>query len=299
MNTKKKEPIFITYLECTDGTKLISLHRHDYRSCMTDDLSYHSIDGGQDNYIKVVGPGEVKRAPIQELIEQIREQFEWSVTKTKDNKLRVRPYKALLCDLETSHIENILKLPGMKKSFTRHYFEAELEYRRKPKALHTTVDGVELFVGSEYYFIDTGEVRKSVAGHQRTTKSMEKSSEYYNGLYGLKSSAQTKLKELEEAKKPKLLFVSEDGVNIFVGDTVYYTLSTVYNIKTFAGFNEDERPYFASEDKAWESLVKDKRYSFDELIVAAGFTTLMLDDVKEKFIVEGLIKQHKKENEDK
>lgn len=89
----------LNYINSKSG-KLFSFHRHDYKS---DGEVF--IDGGFD-YTRT--NTEVHTENIEDLIEDIREQFEWTANYNKDGTLRDKPEKRLLKDLDTDHIIQIL-----------------------------------------------------------------------------------------------------------------------------------------------------------------------------------------------
>jgi len=91
----------IKYVEDTNGNKLFSFSRHDYKS--SEDGSF--IDGGFD-YIR--SNREVKEDDIHSLIKDIREQFTWFNALDKNGNPKEKPVKILLKDIDTSHIINIL-----------------------------------------------------------------------------------------------------------------------------------------------------------------------------------------------
>lgn len=91
--------MIIQYINSKNG-KLFSFHRHDYK---TDGEVF--IDGGFD-YTRT--NTEVHEDQIENLIGDIRNQFEWTANYNKDGTLRKEPEKRLLKDLDTDHIIQIL-----------------------------------------------------------------------------------------------------------------------------------------------------------------------------------------------
>lgn len=133
----------IKYLDCDGKSKLFSFHRHDYKE-MTIDDTFYMIDGGFD-YIKTSISGTIKEGEVSDLIEDIRNQFEWGSNYTETGELRDTTIYSYLKDMEISHILNILSwdMNGFFKRLssnenvvinigfcvTREIFIQELKYR--------------------------------------------------------------------------------------------------------------------------------------------------------------------------
>lgn len=121
--------VIIHYAVTKAGDKLFSFDRHDYRSTDTGEF----IDGGFD-YIRT--NCEIKTDFVDNLIQDIREQFKWYVSLDKDGRVLKEPKYVLLKDLDTDHIEAILKLPTLVNPETlwaktyKSIFENELKYRQ-------------------------------------------------------------------------------------------------------------------------------------------------------------------------
>jgi len=94
----------INYVENKNG-KLFSFFRHDFKTNTDDEGNFICIDGGHD-YQRY--SGELKQDEIENLIEQIRNQFIWGVNFTKDGKKLPKTEYKLLKDLDTDHVINIL-----------------------------------------------------------------------------------------------------------------------------------------------------------------------------------------------
>ena len=94
----------INYIETPSGKKLFSYHRHDFK--MEEGVG---IDGGLQDYVRVIGGAELKEDSVENLIKDIRESFKWGKNYDKDNNPLPKTEWILLKDLDTSHIVNILK----------------------------------------------------------------------------------------------------------------------------------------------------------------------------------------------
>lgn len=129
----------INYIETPIGKKLFSYHRHDFQ--MEEGVG---IDGGLQDYVRVIGGAELKEDSVENLILDIRESFKWGKNYDKDNNPLPKTEWVLLKDLDTSHIVNILiyftnqiKIDGInvKSSLDKQwvayhlFFLEELKYR--------------------------------------------------------------------------------------------------------------------------------------------------------------------------
>lgn len=91
----------ISYIE-KDNKKLFSFHRHDFQAFETGEF----IDGGWD-YTRT--NTEVKSGEIKDLIQDIRQQFQWGANYERDGVTRRPETKWIpLKDMETNHIIRIL-----------------------------------------------------------------------------------------------------------------------------------------------------------------------------------------------
>lgn len=129
----------VNYIETPSGEKLFSFHRHDFQ--MEEGVG---IDGGLQDYVRVIGGAELKEDSVENLILDIRESFKWGKNYDKDNNPLPKTEWVLLKDLDTSHIVNILiyftnqiKIDGInvKSSLDKQwvayhlFFLEELKYR--------------------------------------------------------------------------------------------------------------------------------------------------------------------------
>jgi hypothetical protein len=111
-----------------DGTRLESLHRHDYQTHIDANGEEYMIDGGLDYVRRSIN----KQPAIDAFVysddkhDVIREQFLWGTYgKNGDQPLQKKPVKSL----DTEHIEAILKTQIHLKDHIRKVFEDELNYR--------------------------------------------------------------------------------------------------------------------------------------------------------------------------
>ena len=107
----------VAYIQLPDGNKLISYHRHDFKSTEIDGKLY-MIDGGQGDIIRC--SGQVMFAEVDDLIEIIRDEF-------------INNYGIKLKNVNISTIKKYIKYQhthGDKLVFYTAIFEAELKYRK-------------------------------------------------------------------------------------------------------------------------------------------------------------------------
>lgn len=116
----------VTYLQLPNKKRLISWHRHDYKSVELDGNTYF-IDGGQEDYIRYSHPHLLKEEYIEDCIDWLREEFEWTQILDKKGKPLSKPQMKKLKDLGTGHIENIIE--EIPDGFIKNLFETELKYR--------------------------------------------------------------------------------------------------------------------------------------------------------------------------
>lgn len=132
----------IKYLDCRGKKKLFSLHRHDFRTWEDEDGNFFMIDGGFLDYHRYSHPdmhtlpfdAYVKEDEIENVIEELREQFSWGKNYDKEGNLLPKTQWALLKDLDTDHVINIIKhLYGLQTTNSRTVFVMleELRYRLK------------------------------------------------------------------------------------------------------------------------------------------------------------------------
>lgn len=118
----------IHYLDCDGKKKLFSFHRHDYKS-WEDENKLYILDGGFD-YIKTSHHGTIVYSDIQDVIEDIREQFEWGQNEDgKGNYIEKTIYR-LLKDISDSHLKNLIKYVKRNPVY-KEIFKAEQKYRKE------------------------------------------------------------------------------------------------------------------------------------------------------------------------
>ncbi len=91
----------INYVKTPDDKKLFSFHRHDYN----EELGTF-IDGGFD-YTRT--NSEVFQGTIEELIGEIRAQFQWTSILNKDGSLKSKAVTKYLFELDSDHLVAILQ----------------------------------------------------------------------------------------------------------------------------------------------------------------------------------------------
>jgi len=114
-------------LETPDGTMLYSRSRHDYKTYLDANGKTYMIDGGLD-YVRCSANGDEIHHCVwdDDPFDKVRKAVEWGTYGINgDQPLRwVR-----LCDMETDHINAVLKnVPSIGDSYARA-FRLELELR--------------------------------------------------------------------------------------------------------------------------------------------------------------------------
>lgn len=114
-------------LETPDGTMLYSRSRHDYKTYLDANGKTYMIDGGLD-YVRCSANGDEIHHCVwdDDPFDKVRKAVEWGTYGINgDQPLRwVR-----LCDMETAHINAVLKnVPSIGDSYARA-FRLELELR--------------------------------------------------------------------------------------------------------------------------------------------------------------------------
>ena len=114
-------------LETPDGTVLYSRSRHDYKTHLDANGKTYMIDGGLD-YVRCSANGdEIHRCVWDdEPFDKVRKAVEWGTYGINGDQ----PLKWVkLCDMETAHINAVLKnVPSIGDSYARA-FRLELELR--------------------------------------------------------------------------------------------------------------------------------------------------------------------------
>jgi len=124
------EKVLVSGMICPDGTILYSRHRHDYKEHV-DVITgeWMMIDGGTD-YVKS-SVNNVRAQYISLTTEsphvEIREHFGWG-TYGKDGTEPL--HEVLLKNMETGHIEAVLRTQTRLGPFITKLFEDELEFRQ-------------------------------------------------------------------------------------------------------------------------------------------------------------------------
>lgn len=128
----------IKYLDCRGKKKLFSLHQHDYRTWEDEDGNFYMIDGGED-YQRYSHPdmaelsfGVIKEDKIENVIEDLREQFKWGKNHDKSGNRLPKTEFVLVKELSNEHIISIIKHiyeKGITNSRSVFVMLAELRYR--------------------------------------------------------------------------------------------------------------------------------------------------------------------------
>lgn len=129
-NAKKKiEEIEIIYLPLPNGEKLVSWHRHDFKSVELPE-GYFMIDGGQEDYCRFSSPDSTI-LPVKEKLlncfDWVRDSFTWTSRYDKDMKLLKKPLVRKLKELDSDHLENLAVYRGT--SYMKQIFLMELKFR--------------------------------------------------------------------------------------------------------------------------------------------------------------------------
>ena len=112
---------------CKDGTILHSKHRHDFIQYTDANGEYYLLDGGVD-YIRHSGNMESLCIYSNDSHDKIRDNFEW----TSYGKTGNEPAKTqLIKELDTEHIEAIVKTQNHLPKYILDVFRNELKFRKK------------------------------------------------------------------------------------------------------------------------------------------------------------------------
>ena len=103
----------IQYVICPDQKKIFSWYRHDYKTHTTEKGEFCMFDGGAsscpEGYSRYGGSAKPESAEISEIIEDIRQDFQWGKNYDADNNRLPTTEYILLKNLSTDHIIAILK----------------------------------------------------------------------------------------------------------------------------------------------------------------------------------------------
>ena len=126
--TYMTEKVLVSGLKTPDGTVLYSRHRHDYKTHDDSNGEWYMIDGGLSYHrgsVNVVR-GEYISLTTESPHVEIREHFGWG-TYGKDGKEPL--HEMILKDMETGHIEAVLRTQARLGPHITKVFEDELEFR--------------------------------------------------------------------------------------------------------------------------------------------------------------------------
>lgn len=110
-----------------DGTELVSEHQYDYKTYIDANGKTYMVDGGSIYQRRSANGDEVDTSVYDtDDFEIIREVFKWGTRgKSGNEQLIYKPLK----ELDTDHIEAILKTQHHLPEHRRDIFKKELEYR--------------------------------------------------------------------------------------------------------------------------------------------------------------------------
>lgn len=123
--------IILNRIKTPDGTVLTSYHRHDYKIHLDTITGLHyMVDGGHEYLRRII----YDHYPYEELsvysdspFEIIRESLLWGTYGIKHDKPLTH---VKLCDMETSHINNVLIHVHNLDETYKEFFNKEIEYRK-------------------------------------------------------------------------------------------------------------------------------------------------------------------------
>lgn len=124
-------------IRCPDGVVIESRHRWDFVKHTQEDGRYYAVDGGlsyckrvssDDDYVELL-------LTLDDKHETIREYFNWKSLRDENFKPLKKPIITKLKDLDTKHIENILKDLANWPAI-REVLKNELKYRDKVRKLY-------------------------------------------------------------------------------------------------------------------------------------------------------------------
>ena len=124
--------LLLNRIRTPDGTELTSWDRHDYKS-YTDKNGYaYVVDGGTSYLRRAMSEGAPEAEELSQYLSDDhahnREYFNWG---TYGKGALDQYHRVFLKDLDTDHIENILKTEGRRlgDSYIVALLKAELEHR--------------------------------------------------------------------------------------------------------------------------------------------------------------------------
>lgn len=121
----------LQYLLLPNGERLVSWHRHDYKTFEAGS-DFYMIDGGQTDYVRYSQPEDwdgLRSEPIEDCIDWVREEFTWTKRYDKDMNLLPEPVTSKLKDLTHGHLCALVDYK--KGTFMEQIFKAELAFRQK------------------------------------------------------------------------------------------------------------------------------------------------------------------------
>lgn len=121
--------LLVNAIVTPDGTRLESVHRHDYRTHLDANGETYMVDGGLSYIRRSINKEKAREISVysSEPHEVIREEFTWG-TYGKGGKGPLQ--RKILSTLDDDHIEAILATQTHIGPNTRKVFEDEQEFRK-------------------------------------------------------------------------------------------------------------------------------------------------------------------------
>ncbi|MDC7248504.1 MAG: hypothetical protein PQJ49_01105 [Sphaerochaetaceae bacterium] len=119
----------LQYMQLPNGERLVSWHRHDYKTFEAGS-DFYMIDGGQVDYIRYSQPEDwdgLRKERLEDCFNWVREEFTWTKRYDKDMNLLEKPVTAKLKDLALDHLLALVKYK--EGSYMEHLFQMEINYR--------------------------------------------------------------------------------------------------------------------------------------------------------------------------
>jgi hypothetical protein len=125
-----KNKLLVSAIITPDGTRLESLHRHDYKTHTDANGEQYMLDGGIDYVRRSVNKEPATPAFVytNDPHEKIRTVFKWG-TRGKDGKEELQ--WRTLDSLSSEHVQAILNTQHHRAEDIRKVFEDELDFRKQ------------------------------------------------------------------------------------------------------------------------------------------------------------------------
>ena len=111
-----------------DGTELVSKHVHDFNGYEDKNGKFYAVDGGKEYLRRACDEQDYEETSVyyEDPHDKVREAFTWGTYGKNGDQPR---QDKLLKDLDTDHIEAILKTQHQIPTHVREMFETELGLR--------------------------------------------------------------------------------------------------------------------------------------------------------------------------